>query len=154
VELSVMSMVTHLPQGMVRRPLDVYEAPTAEYVSHGDCMGSLQLSCANETFIRDWRFRCGTMSGAAKNCIDSSLSEIVSFTSILWYKDWSSWEIEAKLGVITKATQKIKHNKLELGRAILRQLYQVNRLMLCYVVVYWMMEKVFLLLLSRDWARS
>jgi len=53
VELSVMSMVTHLPQGMVRRPLDVYEAPTAEYVSHGDCMGSLQLSCANETFIRD-----------------------------------------------------------------------------------------------------
>jgi hypothetical protein len=41
-----------------------------------------------------------------------------------------------------------------LGRAILRQLYQVNRLMLCYVVVYWMMEKVFLLLLSRDWARS
>lgn len=57
VELLVISMVTHLPQGMVRRPLDVYEAPTAEYESHGDCMGSLQLSCANVEFDKACKLR-------------------------------------------------------------------------------------------------
>ena len=57
VLLSVISIVTHLPQGMVSIPLDVYEAPMVENKAQGNCIWLLQPNGAKEAFTITSRSR-------------------------------------------------------------------------------------------------